>query len=66
VVIRMSGKPQKNVCIVCKETKPEGIRIWDHFVCVSCEREIVRTDVGDEKYPYYIERMKRIWLDMIS
>ncbi|WP_018131808.1 sigma factor G inhibitor Gin [Effusibacillus pohliae] len=62
----MSENPQSNVCIVCREQKPQGIRIWGQFVCLSCERDIVQTDVEDEKYPFYIERMKQIWLDMIS
>jgi hypothetical protein len=55
-----------NVCIVCKHSKSEGIRIWEQFVCVECERDIVTTEVEDEKYSFYIERMKKIWLDMIS
>lgn len=54
------------VCIVCRQPKTEGIRIWEQFICVSCEREIVQTDVEDAKYPFYIERMKRIWLGRIS
>ncbi|MFC4768512.1 sigma factor G inhibitor Gin [Effusibacillus consociatus] len=62
----MSESSQTRVCIVCREPKSEGIRIWEQFVCVSCEREIVQTDVEDEKYPFYIERMKGIWFDMIS
>lgn len=65
-MIVMTEILQKRICIVCREPKAEGIRIWEQFVCMSCEREIVQTDVEDEKYPFYIERMKRIWLDMIS
>ncbi|HEU4964012.1 MAG TPA: sigma factor G inhibitor Gin [Bacilli bacterium] len=53
-------------CIVCTEPKERGIRIYGQFVCEECERDIVRTDVEDEKYHYYIERMKQIWLAAIS
>jgi hypothetical protein len=53
-------------CIVCRETKEVGIRIFSQFLCAECERDIVQTDVQDEKYPYYIDRMKKIWLEMIS
>lgn len=53
-------------CIVCGESKEAGIRIFSQFLCAECEREIVKSDVQDEKYPYYIDRMKQIWLEMIS
>lgn len=53
-------------CIVCGESKELGIRIFSQFLCAECEQEIVHTDVEDEKYPYYIDRMKQIWLEMIS
>lgn len=62
----MTETQHSNLCIVCRENKLAGIRIWGQFVCTDCERDIVHTEVEDEKYPFYIERMKRIWLDMIS
>ncbi|GAX88700.1 sigma factor G inhibitor Gin [Effusibacillus lacus] len=62
----MRDTPETHVCIVCREPKTSGIRIWDQFVCAACEREIVQTDVEDEKYDFYIERLKPIWLDKIS
>jgi hypothetical protein len=57
---------EAHTCIVCNERKQDGIRIWNQFICLSCEREIVQTDVDDDRYAYYIERMKRIWLEAIS
>jgi hypothetical protein len=54
------------MCIVCNQRKELGIHIWGKFVCVSCEREIVQTDVKDSNYDYYIQRLKRIWLDATS
>lgn len=53
-------------CIVCFKQKELGIRIFQQFMCTDCEREIVQTDVQDAKYPYYIDRMKQIWLSAIS
>ncbi|KEO81451.1 inhibitor of sigma-G Gin [Tumebacillus flagellatus] len=53
-------------CIVCSQQKDLGIRIFQSFLCTECEREIVQTDVLDEKYPYYIDRMKQIWMSAIS
>lgn len=53
-------------CMICYEEKQEGIHIWNQFLCTDCERDIVATEVEDAKYMYYVERMKRIWLDAIS
>lgn len=50
-----------NVCIICRESKPEGIVIVSEFICDDCEAEIVRTDVQDAKYPFFIHQMKQIW-----
>lgn len=65
-VLETKTVPQGGTCVVCGEQKALGIRIFAQFLCVECEREIVNTDVEDEKYPYYIERMKQIWLGAIS
>ncbi len=53
-------------CIVCNEPKPRGITIFGQFICDRCEQEIVNTEVSDERYRFFIERMKRIWLAALS
>lgn len=53
-------------CIVCQQEKVTGIHICGQFLCADCERDIVVTDVGDQRYQYYIERMKQIWLAATS
>lgn len=52
---------RKDTCIVCGKQNPEGIRIFSHLICSDCEVEIVRTDVRDEKYPYFIHKLRTIW-----
>lgn len=51
-------------CIVCGELKPhdQGLRIVTEFICGSCEKEMVQTDVLDEKYPFYVHQMRQIWI----
>ncbi|WP_058300432.1 sigma factor G inhibitor Gin [Gorillibacterium timonense] len=48
-------------CIICGETGKSGITIISGFICEACEAEMVRTDVLDEKYPFFIHRLKGIW-----
>jgi hypothetical protein len=62
----LSEKRSGGTCIVCGEDKEFGIRIVSQFLCKECERGIVNTDVHDEKYKYYVERMKQIWMETIS
>lgn len=48
-------------CIICGQQKEEGIMIVSEFICEDCETEMVRTDVRDAKYPFFIHRMKQIF-----
>ena len=50
-----------NTCIICGREKIEGIVICDQLICDQCEQEIVRTEVEDEKYHFFVDQMKKIW-----
>ncbi|CAG5087886.1 Sigma-F transcribed protein [Thermobacillus xylanilyticus] len=52
----------RQCCIICGQEKEFGITIISEFICESCEAEMVRTDVKDEKYPFFIHQLKRIWV----
>jgi hypothetical protein len=54
-------EPKQSVCIICNEPKAEGILVVSEFICEECEAEMVRTDVQDAKYPFFIHQMKQIW-----
>lgn len=47
-------------CIICGQEKTHGIMIISEFICEECETEMVRTEVGDVKYPFFIHQMKQI------
>lgn len=53
------------VCVVCEQTPPLGIAggmmVSGCFLCIGCEKEIVRTRVGDLNYLYLKEKIKKIW-----
>ena len=53
------------VCVVCGETPPKGIAggivVSRCFICTRCEKEIVRSQVGDSRYSEIKEGLKRIW-----
>ncbi|RKP45479.1 inhibitor of sigma-G Gin [Cohnella endophytica] len=56
------GENERNTCIVCGEPKEEGITIVTEFICTSCESEMVHTPVEDEKYPFFVRRLKQLWV----
>ncbi|GGD99316.1 sigma factor G inhibitor Gin [Paenibacillus nasutitermitis] len=55
-------EPIGSCCIICGHEKLEGLRIINEFICESCELEMVRTEVQDAKYPFFIHQLKQIWI----
>lgn len=51
----------EELCIICGRRQHEGLHIAEEFICSECEREMVHTEVGDAKYPFFIHRMKQMW-----
>lgn len=47
-------------CIVCEEPKLEGIRLRNSFFCQACEHNMVHTEVREQKYRYYVEKLKSL------
>jgi hypothetical protein len=55
-------KDENKTCMVCGESKEEGITIVTQFLCSSCESEIVQTKVEDERYPFFVQQLKSLWI----
>jgi len=60
--LKCESKSDLSTCIVCSKQKEMGIHIWEQFICQDCEEEMVRTDVLDERYVFFIQQMRKIWL----
>ncbi|SEU07048.1 Inhibitor of sigma-G Gin [Salinibacillus kushneri] len=50
----------KKVCNVCHQEKVKGITVYTAFICSDCEQDMIHTEPGDEKYQYYVEKLKVI------
>ncbi|MBD0384520.1 sigma factor G inhibitor Gin [Paenibacillus sedimenti] len=48
------------VCMICEQQRIGGIRIITAFICDECSSEMVRTDVRDHKYPFFVKQMKKV------
>ncbi|KMY55939.1 hypothetical protein AC623_20015 [Bacillus sp. FJAT-27231] len=47
-------------CVVCEEEKEDGMYVYTAFVCWECEREIVQTEPGTEKYEQLVKKLGKI------
>lgn len=47
-------------CGICEEEKVEGIRLCQLFICGDCERNMIHTEPREEKYNYYLQKLKNM------
>lgn len=45
-------------CIICEEQKERGIHLYKTFICTACEYNIIHTEPREEKYNYYVRKLK--------
>ncbi len=55
------------VCMICEREcdEHEGIKILSQFICTDCEKDIVNTNVDDDLYDYFVEKLRTLWLDIM-
>ena len=47
-------------CLICEQNKLEGIHLFQSFICLECEREIINTKTNDPKYQYFVYQMAKV------
>lgn len=47
-------------CGICEEEKGNGIFLYRLFICHECERNMIHTEPREEKYNYYLQKLKNI------
>lgn len=48
------------LCGICEEKKEAGIHLYKIFICSECERNMIHTEPREEKYQYYLQKLKNI------
>lgn len=56
----MDNIKEKDCCVICDNSNEEGIVILEQFICNSCEKEMLTTDVEDEKYGYFVVQLRAL------
>lgn len=55
------GEPVfKDKCGICEESKARGIYLYNLFICIECEHNMIHTEPREEKYQYYLQKLKNI------
>ncbi|WP_017729539.1 sigma factor G inhibitor Gin [Halalkalibacterium ligniniphilum] len=49
-----------NICLVCEQQKPSGMQLGTSFICETCEREIVQTEIDDAAYLFYVKKLRNL------
>ncbi|MEW9675329.1 sigma factor G inhibitor Gin [Lentibacillus sp. L22] len=47
-------------CGICEEEKDKGIHLYNLFICCECEHNMIHTEPREEKYQYYLQKLKNI------
>jgi hypothetical protein len=45
-------------CGICEEEKARGIHLYTTFICTECEHNMIHTEPREEKYNYYVRKLK--------
>ncbi|WNF37102.1 sigma factor G inhibitor Gin [Bacillaceae bacterium IKA-2] len=64
----MNEEQYRETCSICEQRalKEKGIHIYNIFICESCEREIVSSDVGDPFYKYYLQKLRKLKQSLLN
>lgn len=58
--------PNESLCIVCDKSKLDGIHLYMSFLCNECERRIIQTSIKDPEYKFYLDRLKKVRIELLS
>ncbi|OPG16870.1 sigma factor G inhibitor Gin [Ferroacidibacillus organovorans] len=55
---------EEQCCLICEARVREGIVLLGHTICADCEQEMIHTEVDDELYAYFVEKLRTLWFEL--
>lgn len=49
---------REDICIICNRKTDEGYYLYTSYICCVCEKDMLETEPHEEKYQYYINKLK--------
>ncbi|EDL63783.1 sigma factor G inhibitor Gin [Bacillus sp. SG-1] len=53
-------KTLREMCIICSQPKATGIHLYTSFVCIDCEKDMIRSETDSPQYKFFVERLKKV------
>lgn len=50
-----------SACVICGQSKRQGLSICQQFVCDECELAIIGADSQSEDYNVLLNKLKVVW-----
>ncbi|MBS7531811.1 sigma factor G inhibitor Gin [Hazenella sp. IB182353] len=50
-----------NRCVICEKLNADGLEIMGKWICVSCETDMVKRNVDDVQYWYYVMKLRQLF-----
>jgi hypothetical protein len=57
---KMEPMKELETCGICEEKKEHGIHLYTMFICQECEYNMIHTEPREEKYRYYVKKLKNV------
>lgn len=48
-----------DLCVICEQKKQDGFYLYQSFICIDCEKEIVQTSTDHPLYKFYVHQLKK-------
>lgn len=47
-------------CVICENVKERGIHLYTSFICIECEKELIKTETNNPKYKHYLKQLRKV------
>ena len=54
------NEKNNEVCAICESNKPDGMHLYNIFICSECENTLIHTEATDPLYKQYVEKMRKM------
>jgi DNA-directed RNA polymerase subunit RPC12/RpoP len=49
------------VCFGCGGSTPEGLHIYEQYLCPDCETKLLRSNVNKMDYQHWVDVCRKFW-----
>ncbi|MGM7637447.1 sigma factor G inhibitor Gin [Bacillus sp. Hm123] len=61
----MQKKLEDHICMVCEQSKQEGMYIYQAFICKECEKKVLQTEPEEKAYIHFVKKLRKIRISSV-